>query len=83
MRQYIQSLVKRNGYEDFVSYNTSVERAEKVGSMWQVTLRKPGQVHDYWWTEEFDAIIVASGHYNVPYIPPIPGKSCCMIAQDR
>ncbi|CAK1365438.1 unnamed protein product [Cercospora beticola] len=73
MCQYIQSLVKRNGYEDFVSYNTSVERAEKVGSVWQVTLRKPGQEHDYWWTEEFDAVIVASGHSNVPYIPAIPG----------
>ncbi|KAM3424538.1 hypothetical protein BST61_g6534 [Cercospora zeina] len=73
MRDYIQSLVKRNGYEDFVSYNTSVERAEKVGSSWKVTLRKPGSEYDYWWAEEFDAVIVASGHYNVPYIPLIPG----------
>lgn len=83
MRQYIQSLVKRNGHEDFVSYNTSVERAETVGSVWQVTLRNPGQEHDYWWTGEFDAVIVASGHYNVPYIPETPGKSCCMIAQNQ
>ncbi|KXT12878.1 hypothetical protein AC579_5395 [Pseudocercospora musae] len=73
MRQYIHGLIKRDGYEDLVSYNTSVEKAEKVGSLWHVTLRKPGKEFDYWWQEEFDAVVVANGHYNVPYIPPIPG----------
>ncbi|KXS95443.1 hypothetical protein AC578_4721 [Pseudocercospora eumusae] len=73
MRQYIHGLVKRNGYEDLVCYNTSVEKAEKVASIWRVTLRRSGEQYDYWWQEEFDAIIVANGHYNVPYIPPIPG----------
>ncbi|TPR06227.1 hypothetical protein CAN33_0020360 [Aspergillus niger] len=57
-----------------------VERVEKTGQEWTLTLRKTGQLYrglpqDYWWTETFDAVIVASGHYNVPSIPPIPGLS--------
>ncbi|KAI0147161.1 hypothetical protein GGR57DRAFT_493947 [Xylariaceae sp. FL1272] len=73
MLRYIDSLVDRNGYQDFVSYNTTVERAEKVGEEWKLTLRKEGAEWDYWWVEWFDAIVVASGHYSVPYIPKIEG----------
>ncbi|PKS12647.1 hypothetical protein jhhlp_000855 [Lomentospora prolificans] len=73
IQRYIASLVERKGYEDLVSYNTTVELAEKVGSEWKLTLRKEGKEKDYWWVEYFDAVIVASGHYTVPYIPAIKG----------
>lgn len=73
MREYVQSLVKRRGYEDFLSYRTTVELAEKRGSEWKLVLRKEGVERDYWWVEWFDAVVVASGHYSVPYIPSIVG----------
>lgn len=73
MRRYIASLTERNGYEDHISYSTTVEKAEKVTGEWKLTLRKDGSERDYWWTENFDAVIVASGHYSVPYIPHIKG----------
>lgn len=43
-----------------------------------MTLRQSGHFHrnqpaEYWWVEEFDAVVVASGHYNVPLIPEIGG----------
>ncbi|KAJ4855628.1 flavin-binding monooxygenase-like domain-containing protein [Trichoderma breve] len=53
IQRYVQSLVDRRGYRDFVSYNTTVEKVEKI--------------------EWFDAVVVASGHFWVPYIPPIEG----------
>ncbi|KAK4458620.1 hypothetical protein QBC42DRAFT_209919 [Cladorrhinum samala] len=73
MQRYVKSLIQRHGYEDFVSYNTTVERVEKVGDEWKVVLRKEGKEKDYWWVEYFDAVVVASGHYWVPYIPPVEG----------
>lgn len=73
MQRYVQGLVNRNGYQDFVEYNTAVERVEKVGSEWKVTLRKSGERLDYWWVEWFDAVVVASGHYWVPYVPYVDG----------
>lgn len=73
VRGYVQSLLERRGYADLVSYNTTVENAVKVGAEWVVTLRQAGEQSDYWWQETFDAIVVASGHYSVPYIPAIPG----------
>ncbi|KAK3319463.1 hypothetical protein B0T19DRAFT_478607 [Cercophora scortea] len=73
LRDYIKGLVDRNGYEDLISYKTTVELVEKVGHEWKVTLRKDGKDSDYWWVEWFDAVVVASGHYWVPYIPAIEG----------
>ncbi|PGH33883.1 hypothetical protein GX50_03283 [[Emmonsia] crescens] len=79
IRQYIEDLLNRNGYQDLVEYNTTVENVEKSGGSneWKLTLRKsrPGGKYDYWWTEYFDAVIVANGHYSVPFVPSIDGLS--------
>ncbi|KAF9892972.1 hypothetical protein FE257_000564 [Aspergillus nanangensis] len=75
IRQYVEDLLTRHGYQDLVEYNTTVERAVKDAheGKWVLTLRRAGDTHDYWWTETFDALVVASGHYAVPYVPAIPG----------
>ncbi|KAE9572563.1 Thiol-specific monooxygenase [Colletotrichum fructicola] len=71
MRDYVRRIVDE--YEGFVSYNTTVELAEKVGDEWKVVLRKEGKDSDEWWVERFDAVVVATGHYWVPYVPKIEG----------
>ncbi|KAF6822204.1 dimethylaniline monooxygenase [Colletotrichum plurivorum] len=75
VQDYIRSLVEKRGYGEFVEYNTTVEKAEKDEGTgeWTLTLRKDGEETDQWWTETFDAVVVASGHYSVPYIPLIDG----------
>lgn len=79
IRQYIEDLFTQKGYSRLVQYNTTVERAVKdaTSQKWTLTLRRTemhnGKPLDYWWTEVFDAVIVASGHYAVPFIPAIPG----------
>ncbi|KAJ5930296.1 hypothetical protein N7466_005789 [Penicillium verhagenii] len=79
IRQYIEDLITKKGHGELVEYNTTVEQAIKDSSSqkWTLTLRRR-ELHnespsDYWWTEVFDAVVVASGHYAVPYIPAIPG----------
>lgn len=74
LRAYVTALWRRRGYDGLVSYGTTVERAEKVGAEWLVTLRGPGAgALDRWWTETFDAVVVASGHFNVPWLPEVEG----------
>jgi cation diffusion facilitator CzcD-associated flavoprotein CzcO len=79
VRNYIASLVNRNGYDSLVSYSTTVELAEKVGAEWKLVLRREEQEEEVWWEEWFDAVIIASGHYNVPYIPAIE----CLAALEK
>mgnify|MGYP002718776700 CR=1 FL=1 len=79
IRKYIEDLLNRKGYQHLVQYNTTVERAIKdsTSQKWVLTLRRTeildGAKSDYWWSEEYDAVVVASGHYAVPFIPAIPG----------
>lgn len=75
IRKYISELVSRRGYEGLVAYNTTVELAEKEGDEWRLVLRRNGGEgrRDEWWEERFDAVVVANGHYHVPYIPRIEG----------
>lgn len=77
IKRYIDDLLNRNGYQDLVEYNTTVERAVKnpESGKWELSLRRPSETRglDYWWTESFDALVVGSGHYSVPFIPSIRG----------
>lgn len=73
IRGWIENIFSRVGYENFLELNTTVEKVEKVQAEWVLTLRKESSARNYWWRESFDAVVVASGHYNVPWIPEIPG----------
>lgn len=70
---YIQNLYKNQQYDDYITFNTSVENCIKLNNKWLVTLRKFGKKIDYIWQESFDYIIVATGKYIIPYIPYVPG----------
>lgn len=73
VRGYVRSLFDRKGYADLVCYNTTVEQVEKIGDQWKITLRRLEGDSDYWWAEWFDAVVVAAGHFWVPWIPKIEG----------
>ncbi|KAL5340133.1 hypothetical protein BJX70DRAFT_133174 [Aspergillus crustosus] len=74
--QYLLDLVER--YREYISFNTTVVSVVKTDSgKWRLTLRRPkvqgDVVSDSWWQEEYDAIIVATGQYSLPFLPEIPG----------
>ncbi|KAL4931149.1 uncharacterized protein BDV17DRAFT_280388 [Aspergillus undulatus] len=76
--RYLLSVVER--FRGFIEFNTTVTSVEKTESgRWKLTLRQPqnesqgGEASDSWWQEEFDAVVVGTGQYNVPFLPKIPG----------
>lgn len=72
VRGWIEDIFLRHRH--LLELNTTVERALKNNQgEWVITLRKETPAKDYWWEETFDALVVATGHYNVPWIPNIPG----------
>lgn len=78
VKDWISSLLSRHGYNDMVEYNTTVESVRRNpdtnAHAWTVILRKANAGgKDYWWSEDFDAVVVANGHYTVPFLPEIPG----------
>jgi len=67
-----------------ISYNTRVERIDKSYDNfgreqgWTLLLKElvqtdSGSVKATWYQQTFDAVVVATGRYNAPYIPTIDG----------
>ncbi|KAK8079546.1 hypothetical protein PG997_007364 [Apiospora hydei] len=82
LEKYVQRLAEHTGAQEKTLYDTSVESVYKdPGSpQWTVHTRTlvrlvPGENEfefvDRTW--QFDAAVVASGHYNEPRVPNIPG----------
>lgn len=71
MLDYLNKVVSAENLQSLVRYSTLVEKAEYENDVWKVSVVSNGQRS----TEEFDALVVATGHYTVPYIPDIPGLS--------
>jgi len=64
---YLERYAQANDLLPHVTCSASVERARPANGGWQVTVRgaKP---------EQFEALVVATGHYWDPAIPQLPGR---------
>lgn len=82
-RQYLENYVALHKLDKHLVLNTTVEDLSRIPSShpevsscrWRLTLRKHDVLRrmDIWWTEIFDAVVIANGHYAVPFIPHVEG----------
>lgn len=97
-RQYIENYVTHHKVDEYLVLNTTVEdlaelppREPRGPNRWKVVLRKYDRARhiDIWWEEEFDAVVLANGHYAVPFVSSaeissdfiaIPGDGFCLFA---
>ncbi|KAH7921864.1 FAD/NAD(P)-binding domain-containing protein [Leucogyrophana mollusca] len=91
LRNYIRAFasyhnINSNDDNPAVSYNTRVELIEKrlndqgEEQGWRLWLKKITPTGNNtsratWWSEDFDAVTIASGRYNAAVTPSIPGLS--------
>ncbi|MGA0776402.1 MAG: NAD(P)-binding domain-containing protein [Gemmobacter sp.] len=70
---YIEGRVKKAGVRDWIRFSTTVRmvRFDAARNIFVVTAHdlKADRMYD----EEFDHVIVASGHFSVPNVPEYPG----------
>ncbi|CAG8491143.1 5559_t:CDS:2, partial [Ambispora leptoticha] len=80
--KYLIDFAKDHALINLIEFQTSVERVRENESNdgWKVVLRHYEKKNDleskiecYWREEEFDAVVVCNGHYNVPYVPEFEG----------
>ncbi|KAK7022194.1 dimethylaniline monooxygenase [Favolaschia claudopus] len=72
---------KTSSSPQVTSYSTLVAKVEKdeASHLWILTLRRltrlpeSNRIQEDWWTEAFDAVVLASGPYVSPHVPDIPG----------
>ncbi len=75
-KQYLSEYFSWHGLDQNLVLNTTVEDVSRIpptvdsDNRWRLTLRKqePAASLDEWWQEEFDAVVIANGHYAVPFV---------------
>ncbi|KAI8073706.1 hypothetical protein BDF21DRAFT_465133 [Thamnidium elegans] len=67
--KYLTNLTKAEKLLLLIRFSTLVEKVEFDHDQWKVSVKNGNNRY----TQEFDAVVVATGHYAVPFIPDIPG----------
>jgi cation diffusion facilitator CzcD-associated flavoprotein CzcO len=75
-RQYVENYFAIHKTDAMLELNTTVEDLSRLplskhgARGWKLTLRKYDATRhvDVWWEDFFDAVVLANGHYSVPYV---------------
>lgn len=73
LHDYIEGRVNKAGVRDWVRFSQAVKSVEhsKEDSKFTVTVRD--LPNDKFYSEVFDHVVVASGHFSTPHVPVFPG----------
>ena len=66
-RDYLRAYAEEFGLYDHITFNTSVDKIERTGKGWLVTLQGQSEPRPY------DGVVMASGHHWHPFVPEYPG----------
>ncbi|MCY4542127.1 MAG: NAD(P)/FAD-dependent oxidoreductase [Rhodobacteraceae bacterium] len=70
---YIKGRVERAGVRDWIRFRTPVRRVECKGDSGKFRVVAHNLVDDFEYEEEFDNVVVASGHFSTPNVPEFEG----------
>lgn len=70
---YIEGRVKKAGVRDWIRFSTVVRNVSYDIDRGKFTVTVKDLPKDYMYSEEFDHVIVASGHFSTPNVPEFPG----------
>ena len=70
---YIQGRVKKAGLKEQVRFNSAVKFVEFDDETQQFTVHVSDHDQDEVYTEQFDYVVMASGHFSTPNVPEFEG----------
>ncbi len=70
---YIEGRVKKAGVRDWIRFSTAVRWVDYDDDTGLFTVTVHDHAKDHVYSETFDHVIVASGHFSVPNVPQYPG----------
>ncbi|MFN4172185.1 MAG: NAD(P)-binding domain-containing protein [Pseudorhodobacter sp.] len=70
---YIEGRVKKAGVRDWIRFSTTIRMVAYNKDSQRFTVTAHDLADDRMYDEEFDHVIVASGHFSVPNVPEYPG----------
>lgn len=73
----LSSFTSEYGLTNYIRLNSEIADIQKTndGSKWKLTVKQYcfDNKTAKWYTEDFDAVVISTGHYSIPYLPKIKG----------
>lgn len=72
IKEHFERFISKNNLSEHFRMNTSIEYVDKFGpDKWIVVAKRsvPESDVDEWYLEKFDAVVICTGHFSMPYIP--------------
>lgn len=71
------NFVAKNDLNKYIRFNSRVEDVRKnpETDKWTITIKQTNGDSESWYQQEFDAVVIANGHYTTPNFPQIDGLS--------
>ena len=70
---YIEGRVKKAGVRQWIRFNTAVRHVTYDAASAQFTVTVHDFASDRTYSEQFDYVVMASGHFSTPNVPSFPG----------
>ena len=70
---YIEGRVKKTNVRDWIRFNSPVRNVQHDKKSKKFTVTAHDQIKDSTYSEEFDHVIVSSGHFSTPNVPHYEG----------
>jgi len=70
---YIEGRVQKAGVRDWIRFNSTVRRVSSDDTNGKFTVLVHNNEEDRDYSEEFDYVVVASGHFSTPNVPEFEG----------
>jgi thioredoxin reductase len=73
VKEYLKKYSDVNNLKSYIRLNSSVEKLYKKDNKWIIVILQIDYTNgiEKWYSEEYDAIILANGRFNIPFIPKI------------
>lgn len=70
---YIKGRVEKAGVRDWIRFSTAVRFVSQNPSTGKFSVIAHDLINDRMYSEEFDNVVVATGHFSIPNVPEYPG----------
>ncbi|GMM30763.1 hypothetical protein DAMA08_035080 [Martiniozyma asiatica (nom. inval.)] len=70
---YVHRFAEERDLKKYIRFNSCVEKVYKKDNHWILSICKTTPHGEEWYEEEFDAVAVCVGRFNVPFMPFVNG----------
>lgn len=69
--EYLEDFSSQNNLLEHIRFNSSIEKLYKKDNKWYLTIVEIDRCKNVekWYIEKFDSVLVATGRFNIPFVP--------------